>query len=125
MEFVSSEFAPRGHYSSGVISGNTLYISGQTSSDPDRNGFPAEGGINSEMKIAFKKVESVLKAAGITKNHVVMCKIYITSMDYWDIADFEFKEYFKEHKPARIIVPIGMLSKGCNVELEVIAELKP
>ncbi len=42
MEFVSSEFAPRGHYSSGVISGNTLYISGQTSSDPDMNGFPAE-----------------------------------------------------------------------------------
>lgn len=124
MKKIESDFSPRGHYSPGVITGNTLYISGQTSSDPSNNGYPVEGGIKSEMKMALRKVESVLNSAGCSRDNVVMCKIYLTSMDYWDEADAVFKDYFKDHKPARIMIPIGKLSKGCNIELEVIAEIK-
>ncbi|SOC40603.1 endoribonuclease L-PSP [Ureibacillus acetophenoni] len=36
--------SPRGHYSPAMISGNTVYISGQTSADP-KTGMPVPGGI--------------------------------------------------------------------------------
>ena len=33
-------------------------------------------------KMALAKMESVLKAAGCEKEDVVMCRIYVSSMDY-------------------------------------------
>lgn len=53
MKAVFNGNAPRGHYSPGMICGNILYVSGQTSADP-ATGFPAEGGFEAEMKIAWQ-----------------------------------------------------------------------
>lgn len=122
MRPVFNENAPRGHYSPGMISGNTLYISGQTSADPATK-FPAEGGFEAEMQMALKKVESILEAAGCTKENVVMCKIYLTSMELWDQANKVYGEFFGQHKPARIVLPVGPLTNGCQIEIETIAEL--
>ena len=109
MRSVISENAPKGHYSAGVISGNTLYISGQTSADPT-TGKPAEGGFAQEMTMALLKMESVLKAAGCAREDVLMCQVYA--------------EFFGSHKPARIVLPVPPLSNGCQVELTAIAEVK-
>lgn len=54
MKAVFNENAPRGHYSPGMICGNILYVSGQTSADP-ATGFPAEGGFEAEMKMRLTK----------------------------------------------------------------------
>lgn len=121
MKAVFNENAPRGHYSPGMICGNTLYISGQTSADP-ATGLPAVGGFEAEMLMALAKMENVLKAAGCTKADVVMCRIYLPSMDYWEKANEVYQQFFGEHKPARIVLPVGELNKGCLVELEVVAE---
>ena len=69
------------------------------------------------------KLESVLTAAGCAKESVVMCRIYLTSMDLWDRANAVYSEFFGQHRPARIVLPVGPLSKGCLVELEAVAEL--
>ena len=122
MKPVVNENAPRGHYTPGMICGNTLYISGQTSADPATK-MPAAGGFEAEMQMALHKMESVLKAAGCTKVSVVMCKIYLTSMELWDRANQVYGEFFGDHKPARIVLPVGPLSNGCQVEIEAIAEV--
>lgn len=122
MKPVVNENAPRGHYTPGMICGNTLYISGQTSADPVTK-MPVAGGFEAEMQMALHKMESVLKAAGCTKESVVMCKIYLTSMELWDRANQVYGEFFGDHKPARIVLPVGPLSNGCQVEIEAVAEV--
>jgi len=114
--------SPRGHYSPAMISGNTVYISGQTSADPE-TGMPVPGGIEAETKLALEKLEKVLNDAGCTKEQVVMCRVYITSADDWDAVNKVYAQFFGDHKPARAIIPILPLSNGCKIELEAVAEL--
>ena len=115
MKQVFNENSPSGHYTPGMISNGVLYISGQTSADP-ATGLPAVGGIEAET-------ESVLKAAGCEKEDVVICRIYVSSMDYWGDVNKVYSEFFGEHKPARIVLPVGRLNKGCLLELEATAEV--
>lgn len=114
--------SPRGHYTPAMISGNTVYVSGQTSADPS-TGMPVIGGIEAETKMALKKLESVLKDAGCTKDQVVMCRVYIISANDWEPVNQVYSQFFGNHKPARAIIPILELSNGCRIEIEAIAEL--
>jgi enamine deaminase RidA (YjgF/YER057c/UK114 family) len=41
----------------------------------------------------------------------------------WDSVNKIYTEFFGEHKPTRIVVPIGKLHFGCLVEIEAIAEV--
>ena len=100
-----------------------LYISGQLSIDPDTRKVPA-GGIEEHAKLALNNVDRVLKAAGLTRNDVVQCRVYISDIDQWDIVNEVYAEFFGEHKPARIVVPVGKLHFGCLVEIEAIAEVR-
>ncbi|NLW24928.1 MAG: RidA family protein [Clostridia bacterium] len=113
----------KGHYSPGIISNGMLYISGQLSIDPDTRKVPA-GGIEEHAKLALNNVDRVLKAAGLTRNDVVQCRVYISDIDQWDIVNEVYAEFFGEHKPARIVVPVGKLHFGCLVEIEAIAEVR-
>ena len=111
------------HYSPGVISGNLLYISGQLSADPLTKEVPAT--IAAETIAALTGMDNVLKAAGLTKNNVVSCRVYTTNVEYWDEINRVYAEYFGDHRPARAIVPVQPLHFGCNIEIEAIAELTP
>lgn len=124
MKEIVSKNPPRGHYSTGMVSGNTLYVSGQTSADP-ATGLPAEGGFEKELQMALEKMESVLLAAGCTRSNVVMCHIYLTSMEDWGKADLVYRQFFGGHRPARIVLPVGALANGCRIELDAVAELDP
>ncbi|MFJ5766061.1 RidA family protein [Lysinibacillus sp. NPDC093210] len=68
-------------------------------------------------------MEVVLQASGVTKEAVVMCRVYITSSNLWVDVNEAYAQFFRSHKPARAIIPIKELSHGCLIELEAIAEL--
>lgn len=112
----------KGHYAPGVISGGTLYISGQLSLDLDTREVPG-GGVEAHMAQALKNVERVLTAAGLTRENVVQCRVYITDIASWDRVNEVYKEFFGDHKPARVVVPVLALHFGCLVEIEAIAEV--
>lgn len=63
-------------------------------------------------------------AAGCKRNSVVMRRIYLSSMELWDRANRVYSEFFGEHKPAHIVLPVGTLNKNCQVELEAAAEIQ-
>lgn len=109
-----------GHYSAGVISGNTLYISGQLPRDPDTGAIP--GGIAEQTRLSLKNVEAVLLAAGLTRNDVVMCRAFTADHTYWEAVNREYAAFFGDHKPARIIVPIKGFAPGILIEIEAVAE---
>ena len=111
----------KGHYAPGMISGNQLYISGQLSIDLDTRKVP-DGGVEDHMKLALHNVERVLKAAGLERKDVVQCRVYIADIEYWNAINEVYREFFGEHTPARIVVPVPALHFGCLVEIEAVAE---
>ena len=112
-----------GHYSPGVISNGMLYISGQLPVDPE-TGKMAEGDISAHARLALHRVEQVLLAAGLTKEHVVLCRVYIPDVSDWDVVNRVYAEFFGPHKPARVVVPSRELHHGALVEVEAIAEME-
>ena len=60
---------------------------------------------------------------GLTKDQVVQCRVYIADVSYWDAINEVYGEFFGEHKPARIVVPVPALHFGCLVEIEAVAEV--
>lgn len=72
---------PRG-YSHGTLSGNTLYLGGQTALDKDMQ--IVEGGIVEQFRQAFSNVLTTLAEAGGRPPDLVSLTIYLT-----DIADYQ------------------------------------
>jgi len=111
----------KGHYTPGILSNGMLYISGQLSMDPDTRQMPT-GGIEEHTKLALNNVDRILREAGLNRENVVQCRVYVSDIDQWDRVNQVYSDFFGEHKPARIVVPVGKLHSGCLVEIEAVAE---
>lgn len=125
MRFIPNPFhgENKGHYSPGVISNGMLYVSGQLSLDPDTR-IVCQGDIRAHAKQALENVDRVLKAAGVSRDQVVYCRIVTTKGEYWGPINEVYAEFFGEHKPGRIVITAPELHFGCLVEIEAVAELK-
>jgi enamine deaminase RidA (YjgF/YER057c/UK114 family) len=69
-------------YSHGTLSGNTIYLGGQTALDKDMRIVP--GGIVEQFRQAFGNVLATLAAAGGMPGDLVSITIFLT-----DIADYQ------------------------------------
>ena len=119
---IETKLENKGHYVPGMISGHTLYVSGQLPVHHE-TGLPMADTIEQQTKDALHNVELVLKAAGCAKESVVLCRVYIPDVSYWDTVNEVYGAFFGAHKPARVIVPTGPLHNGAMVEIEAVAEL--
>ena len=119
---IETKLQNKGHYVPGMISGNTLYISGQLPVHHE-TGLPMTETIEEQTKDALHNVELVLKAAGCAKENVVLCRVYIPDVSHWDTVNEVYGAFFGAHKPARVIVPTRELHNGALVEIEAVAEL--
>jgi len=97
-----------------------LYVSGQI---PVLNGEVVEGGIAPQSHQAIKNVMAILKDAGYGPEHVVRVGVWLD--DARDFVSFNrvFKEYFRDHPPARACVQASMVV-DCKVEVDCIAYKK-
>ncbi len=125
MRIISPDFKGenKGHYSAGVVSRGTLYVSGQLSIDPDTREV-CKGDIKAHTRLALDNVDRVLKAAGVARDQVVFCRIYTPDVQYWGPINEVYAEFFGAHKPGRVIVSTTELHFGCLIEIEAIAECK-
>ncbi len=111
--------APIGPYSQAVLSGNTLYCSGQIALKPD--GSLVTENIEAETTQVMQNIGEVLKAAGMDYSHIVKTSIFLTSMNDFAKVNTIYATYFKSDFPARETVQVSALPKGVNVEISVIA----
>lgn len=112
-----------GHYSPAIEYQGIIYISGQLSINPETGRVP-EGGVSVEAQQALENLNTVLKAAGITKEDVLQCRVYLPDVKYWGEFNEVYSEFFGSHKPARVVVPSNNLYGGCLVEIEAVAAAK-
>jgi len=112
-----------GHYSPAIEHEGVIYISGQLSINPETGKVP-EGGISAEAWQALENLNTVLKAAGVTKEDVLHCRVYLPDVKYWAELNEAYSKFFGSHKPARVVVPSNNLYGGCLVEIEAVAAAK-
>ena len=120
---IETKLQNKGHYVPGMISGNTLYISGQLPVHHE-TGAPMAENIEAQTRDALHNVERVLHAAGCTREDVALCRVYIPDVAAWDAVNAVYAAFFGAHKPARVIVPTRELHHGARIEIEAIAEVR-
>jgi 2-iminobutanoate/2-iminopropanoate deaminase len=115
--------APIGPYNQAVLSGNTLYISGQIPMDA-ATGNLIEGDIKAETKKSMENLKAILTEAGMTFENVVKSSIFLADMNQFSEVNEVYGAYFnQETAPARETVEVANLPKFVNVEISMIAIL--
>ena len=112
--------APAGHYSQAVEHNDLIFVSGQLPVNPHTKE-KILGSIAEQTLQVLENLEAILKAAGSDLNHVLKTTIYISDISLWDEVNRVYADFFKEHKPARAVVPTKDLHFGFKLELEAIA----
>lgn len=113
--------APIGPYSQAVLSGNTLYASGQIAIDPE-TGELLKGTIEDETELVMENLKAVLQAAGLSFSDVVKATIFVKDMNQFSRINAVYGGYFDaETAPARETVEVSNLPKFVNVEISAIA----
>ena len=119
---VNSPEAPKavGPYAHAVWAGDFLYLSGQAPIDP-ATGKLVEGDFSAQVRQVFDNLEAVLRAAGLTMEHVVKCNIFLTSMADFPAMNAIYQTRFQAPYPARSTVAVAGLPVNAAVEIEMIA----
>ncbi|WP_273566548.1 RidA family protein [Maribacter halichondriae] len=113
--------APIGPYNQAVLSGNTLYISGQIPIDP-KTGNLVENDIKKETRQSMENLRAILSEAGMTFENVVKASIFLSDMNQFTQVNEVYGTYFdSETAPARETVEVANLPKFVNVEISMIA----
>jgi len=113
--------APIGPYNQAILSGNTLYTSGQIAIDPS-SGKLKIGTIKEETLLVMENMKAVLAAADMAFENVVKTSIFISDMTNFSEINEVYGSYFNEDTaPARETVEVANLPKFVNVEISMIA----
>ncbi|MBU2945632.1 RidA family protein [Zobellia uliginosa] len=113
--------APIGPYNQAVLSGDTLYISGQIPLDP-KTGEIIAGDIKKEARQSMENLKAILTEADMTFENVVKSSIFLSDMNQFAHVNEVYASYFNsETAPARETVEVANLPKFVNVEISMIA----
>lgn len=113
--------APIGPYNQAVLSGNTLYTSGQIAINPKTGQLEIDD-VKSETKLVMENLKGVLDAADMTFENVIKSSIFISDMNNFQLINEVYGEYFDDATaPARETVEVANLPKFVNVEISMIA----
>ncbi|HUG06146.1 MAG: RidA family protein [Chloroflexota bacterium] len=101
--------------SAGIVSGNLLFVSGQTAATVE--------GIEAQTRAVLQRVGAVLEAAGTDHAHVLRCNVYLK-----DISDFArmnavYREFFPSDPPARSTISCALADPRILVEIDAVAEV--
>lgn len=113
--------APIGPYNQAVLTGNTLYTSGQIAIDA-KTGELVIDTIAIETEQVMNNLKAVLEAAEMTFENVIKTSIFISDMHNFAKINTVYAKYFDaDTAPARETVEVANLPKFVNVEISMIA----
>ncbi len=119
--FTDKAPAPIGPYNQAILSGNTLYTSGQIAINP-ATGELVVADIETETEQVMQNLKAVLEAADMTFDHVIKTTIFIMNMGDFAKINAVYGKFFTEKiAPARETVQVACLPKNVNIEISVIA----
>ncbi len=109
---------PVGPYTSGIMAGDYLYVSGQGARDSSgKFAETAEG----RVRQCFENVKSIVTAAGLTMEHVVYMQVYLHKDTSYDVMSKVWNEYFPKNPPARATLGVHRMPTETTVEITAVA----
>jgi 2-iminobutanoate/2-iminopropanoate deaminase len=106
-------------FSDAVFVGNTLYVSGHLSADPNTGKVPED--TEAEVKMVMDSVQQTLKASGLTTDDLVSVTVYCTDLALYDKFNLVYKSYFHGKFPTRAFIGVATLLRGAHFEVQGIA----
>jgi 2-iminobutanoate/2-iminopropanoate deaminase len=121
---VTSDAAPRaiGPYSQAIRAGGFVFCSGQIPLDPS-TGALVEGAIADQTRQVLRNLGEVLRAAGVSYEHVVRTTVYLADLEDFAAMNAVYGEFFTDPAPARATVQAARLPRDSRVEIDAIAVL--
>ena len=109
-------------FSGAVMTGNTLYVSGTTDSDPQT------GAISPDPKVAARtvltKIQRTVEHAGLTMDDLVWVQIFATDLKDYAAFNEVYRTFFKKELPARAFLGAASLLGQAHFEVMGVA-VKP
>ncbi len=121
-KIISTNEAPAavGPYSQAVRAGSLVFCAGQIPLDPKTAQIVSQD-IGEQTRRVLDNITAVLKAEGLTFEHIVKSTIFLTDLNDFQVVNEIYGSYFKQAPPARSTVQVSALPKGARVEIEAIA----
>lgn len=107
-----------GPFSSGVLVGNTLYLSGKIGLTEDRR-VPASAA--EEARLVLNDVKATLAMVGMSMDDLVSVQIFCSDVSHYDVFNRVYRTYFTKELPARAFIGAGTLLFGARFEVQAIA----
>ena len=119
---INTSNAPKtiGPYNQAIISGNTLYCSGQIAINPSTGNLVLNNTTDETTQI-MENISAILRKAKMDFSDVVKCTIFMKDINDYDNINSVYKKYFSDDFPAREAVQVSALPRNVNVEISVIA----
>ena len=120
MEITSLLPEPNSYAQGAVVTGaeRLLFVSGQAPETPE-DGVPAD--FESQCRLAWRNVCSVLEAAGMTVANLVKVTIFLSDRRYREANARIRHEVLGEHRPALTIIITGIYDDAWLLEIEALA----
>ena len=106
-------------YSRAVRVGNSVFVAGTTSAEPDGT---ISGGNDAylQAKRCFEIIEQALQQAGASMRHVVRTRMFVTDISRWEEFGKAHGEFFRSVKPAATMVQVSaLIAPEILIEIEV------
>ena len=121
MKITTTEKAPQiPGLSQAIIANGTVYLSGQTGTDPETKQLSGES-VEEQTRQSLSNVKHVLEASGCSLNNVVKVVVYLSDMSEMKGFNEVYKDFFGDHRPVRAAVAVAGMAKNAKVELDVTA----
>lgn len=124
-EVMYSDKAPKpaGQYCHATKAGNTVYLSGQVSMDPNTDEVKRVS-VEEQTEIALNNLKAVIEDIGGSLDDFVKCNVYISDFQYSKTVNEVYTRFFPENPPARITVAVKGIAADLDVEIDAIAYLE-
>src|SRR5437870_11516686 len=105
-------------YSSAILAGDTLYVSGQGSRDAEGN---QPEGYEAQVKQCLQNVRDVLQGGGMDFDNMVWMNVYLAEWNNYDAMNKVYWQTIGKNPPARTVLGIADLPAENKIEINCIA----
>lgn len=111
-------------FSSAVVAGDTLYVSGDSGVDPKTRKAPAD--LDDEIRVAMESIKRTVQRAGFSMEDIVQITVFCPDLSLYGRFNAIYRTYFEAGRyPARAFIGSGPLLFGAHFEVTAIAVRQP